>query len=335
MHSVHKPRVTPSRSSEPEVQNEPQEQSNLAASLARTSAAPSYIPHAFSQNGHTASAFGYLKIPLRISGGTRELVRTTDGGTLALHWWSVQRAPWTARVPIVLLIHGINNSSETPYIQYMAAEIEASGFLAVMVNMRGHGRGNDLTSGRLYTARADDDIQTVCQHIRLTRKPPRLFAIGFSMGANQLICFLGSQPHLRLVDAAISVSCPFDLSRLSHWFQRGIPRLYTLLIAQPLKRMLWRGRHSLPLSSAQLLRGLAATSVGGFDASVQAISSFLCSGRFVETAFFWIALAQWVRSLMADSRFGRCRCWVCETWRSTMPRARPATMWRGSQSHCS
>mmetsp|Transcript_7453 Transcript_7453/g.16329 ORF Transcript_7453/g.16329 Transcript_7453/m.16329 type:complete len:423 (-) Transcript_7453:148-1416(-) len=240
-----------------------------AAELAATSAAPSYVPAPWSWSGHVSSFFGFVKLPVRLFGGQRERLHTADGGTVVLHWWAAQ-TPENAAHPVVLLVHGINNSSTTPYLQYMARHLEENGLRAVVVNMRGHG-GNVILSNRLYTARADDDLRLACEHIHRTVSPPFLFAIGFSMGANQLLAFLGSDPEAsrKLVDAAISISCPFDLSQLRFHFQHGSAKVYGFLIAQALKPMLLHGRRALQLSARQVLRGLLASSVEEFDAVVQ------------------------------------------------------------------
>ena len=207
-----------------------------------------YRPTCGSMNGHIASVFGYLKLPLRLHGGVREKVPLRDGGQCVLHWWSDR--PNCIRRPVVMIIHGINNNSDTPYLQYLSSRLESAGFCAVTANMRGHGHGNGITSARLYRARCDDDVQQLAEFIRV-RHPsiPALYAIGFSMGANQLCCFLATSntsylPHAptrptRLVDAAISISNPFDLPRLNEHFKHGIAVLYTALVAQPLKKILW------------------------------------------------------------------------------------------------
>jgi len=171
--------------------------------------------------------------------------------------------------PVVLILHGINNSSRTPYIQYIMRHLDASGFESVCVNMRGHGSGNDLCSSRMYTARMDDDIATAVQHIQLTRQPPALYAVGFSLGANQLLCFLEHSPTANLIRAAVSVSNPFDLSQVKEHFSTGVSRLYTLVIVQPLKKLLWEGRHHVPITQENFWRAMRATSVTQFDEAVQ------------------------------------------------------------------
>jgi len=228
-----------------------------------------YSPHLVSLSGHTASLFGYVKLPLRLWGGQEEKITLEDGGSVVLHWWTSHRLPTRAMRPIVLLVHGINNSSSTPYIQYTCEQLEATGFDAVVLNMRGHGHGNHISSNRLYTGRADADLRAVCERIRVTRNPPALYAVGFSMGANQVLAFLGGGGGGAFIDAAVAVSCPFDLAQLAEYFRTGTPRLYGALIAQPLKRLLWEGRHHLRLTRQQFVRGMAALSIEEFDTAIQ------------------------------------------------------------------
>jgi len=148
--------------------------------------------------------------------------------------------------------------------------------------------------GRLYTARADDDLRAVCEWIRGTRSPPALYAVGFSMGANQLLCFLGGGGGASLVDAAVSVSCPFDFNKLSVYYRSGTAKLYGALVVQPLKALLWSGRHQLRLSRQQLWRGMSAMSVEEFDAQIQVPLLGLSN---VEEYYSYGSSAQFVRSI--------------------------------------
>ena len=101
--------------------------------IAASSAGPTYLPQPLSRNGHVASFFGYVKLPVRLAGGERERIPCSDGGSVVLHWWSVARSPVRAEQPIVLLVPGINNHSDTPYLQYQMRHLEEQGFMAAIV----------------------------------------------------------------------------------------------------------------------------------------------------------------------------------------------------------
>lgn len=109
---------------------------------------PTYKPHLLSRSGHSASLLGFVKVPVRLHGGQFERLPLADGGTLTLHWWAEARVPRRTTKPVVLILHGINNSSSTPYIQYIMRHLEQTGFESVCLNMRGHGKGNPIRSAR-------------------------------------------------------------------------------------------------------------------------------------------------------------------------------------------
>ena len=242
--------------------------------LEALSLGPSYAAHPLLR-GYIASAIPALKVPVRRSSGERERIGMTDGGVAILHWWSVvQSKTLSSKRPVVLVVHGMTGNSDAPPMQYLMKHIEETGFEAVAINMRGHGLDNTVTTGRkIYAYRMDDDLLAACEHIRRTRCPPYLYAIGLSVGANQLVCFLGNG-GCSLIDAAVSISNPFDFKQIQLLFRHGIPRVVSIGFAEALKRMVRSGRYSLvggdlPLTASQLRDALSCLDVEAFDKIVQ------------------------------------------------------------------
>lgn len=244
------------------------------ARMRALSLGPTYTAHPL-MCGYLASASPALRWPLRRSGGERERIAMRDGASAVLHWWSATHSPIRfSERPVVLVVHGITASSDAPAMQYLMRHLEETGFVAVTVNMRGHGLDNPVSAGdTIYGYRMDEDLVVVCEHIRRTRRPPSLYAIGFSVGANQLVCFLGNG-GCSLVDAAVSISNPFDFTAIQKLFRHGIPRVVGIGFARTLKHILQIARHhlvgdGLPLSDSQLNEALSCLDVETFDRIVQ------------------------------------------------------------------
>ena len=100
------------------------------------------------------------------------------------------------------------------------------------INLRGcSGEPNRLI--RSYHSGQIEDLQSVVDHLR-TRYPNRSIAlIGFSLGGNLILRWLGEQPDLRNLLCAITISATMDLKatlrRLDRWpsvyYQRYLTRL--------------------------------------------------------------------------------------------------------------
>ncbi len=79
---------------------------------------------------------------------------------------------------------------------------------------------------RLYHSGETSDLDFVATE--LTRREPTapLFAIGVSLGGNVLLKWLGEHPDQRTVDAAVTISVPYDLARGARHLEHPVSRLY-------------------------------------------------------------------------------------------------------------
>jgi predicted alpha/beta-fold hydrolase len=116
--------------------------------------------------------------------------------------------------PLVILMHGFMGGSHEKYIRHALDDLTAGGkgteLSAVVVNARGCSYSR-LTSGTLYHPRATWDIR---QFVRWAKKqwPQRkLFAVGFSVGANMLCNYLGEEGDACELDAAVLIGNPWSL----------------------------------------------------------------------------------------------------------------------------
>lgn len=120
--------------------------------------------------------------------------------------------------PLVILSHGFLGGSHEKYIRSAVAALTKAGagtdFDVVVINSRGCSYSR-ITTNLLYTPHATWDIR---QFVRWARKqwPQRkLFAIGYSIGANVLCNYLGEEGEACELDAAVLVGNPWNLDRTS------------------------------------------------------------------------------------------------------------------------
>jgi hypothetical protein len=139
----------------------------------------------------------------------RERIDTPDGDFLDLDFTS--RA--TPGNPVVLVLHGLEGSSRRGYALQTYRELDTRGIGAVGLNFRScSGEPNRLA--RSYHSGETGDLAFVLEW--LTRRLPGspIAVIGFSLGGNVLLKWLGEQrdeARARVV-ACAAVSVPFDLA---------------------------------------------------------------------------------------------------------------------------
>jgi predicted alpha/beta-fold hydrolase len=187
----------------------------------------------------------------------RERIATPDGDFLDLDWFEsgddATRASAAhekaANVPLVLLLHGLEGSSNSGYVKVLARELAAAGLESVGLNFRSC--SGELNRGpRLYHAGETDDVEFVIEQLAARRPGRPLAAVGFSIGGNMLLRWMGEagERATELLDAAAVVSVPFDLEAGANFMEASASRLYLRHLLPSLrakiaaKRELLRGR---------------------------------------------------------------------------------------------
>lgn len=113
--------------------------------------------------------------------------------------------------PIVILLHGLEGSVQSHYIQLMLDILTRSSFRVVVMHFRTcSGRLNRLA--RSYHAGEIGDLSYLVKVLR-SRYPNQIISIvGFSLGGSVLLHYLAKYPKAPL-KKAVCVSVPFDLKQ--------------------------------------------------------------------------------------------------------------------------
>jgi len=137
----------------------------------------------------------------------RERIDTPDGDFLDIDWM-LNRSE-----RIAILCHGFEGNSRRVYMKGMVRALTGAGYDAVAMNYRGcSGEPNRLL--RSYHAGATDDLHTVVSHVNIDKGYKEIYLIGFSMGGNLVLKYLGEDlfPVPSSVRGAAAISTPCDLA---------------------------------------------------------------------------------------------------------------------------
>src|ERR1700722_12596320 len=94
------------------------------------------------------------------------------------------------RHPTLVLLHGLEGSSESGYILGSAEKAWLAGFNVVRLNQRNCGGTEHLTE-TLYHSGLSGDIRAVVLELIERDRLPEVFAAGFSMGGNLVLKMAG------------------------------------------------------------------------------------------------------------------------------------------------
>ncbi|MCH9822634.1 MAG: alpha/beta fold hydrolase [Bacteroidetes bacterium] len=112
---------------------------------------------------------------------------------------------------LVLVLHGLEGNSDRQYARGMVKMANQRGFDAMVFNQRScSGEMNLLPTS--YHSGKSDDLKFVIEEI--AKDYESIFLVGFSLGGNILLKYLGEQGSivLKKIKKAVAISVPVDLS---------------------------------------------------------------------------------------------------------------------------
>ncbi len=149
-----------------------------------------------------------------------ERLEMHDGDFIDLAWVGENQT-----APIVLILHGLEGSVHSPYAGGMLHAIERMNWRGVLMHFRGcSGEHNRLA--RSYHSGETTDVAEVVQYIQRKNPHVPLFAVGYSLGGNVLLKWLGESGKDNPLTAAVAVSVPFQLDKAVVRIQQGFSRVY-------------------------------------------------------------------------------------------------------------
>lgn len=136
-------------------------------------------------------------------------MNTSDGDFIDLDWWKTGEDRGR---PVVILCHGLEGNSRRQYMEGMARAFHDQGWNVVAVNYRGCSGEPNLKVAS-YHSGATADLREILDHVDSLNFPVRAL-VGFSLGGNLILKYLGENPDVVLphLQAAVVFSVPVDLS---------------------------------------------------------------------------------------------------------------------------
>ena len=196
-----------------------------------------FEPRRFLSNGHLQTIVGnFLPRPatqIPISAEEVE-VDPTDGSRVLCHCHWQPEALRMARLTLIL-VHGLEGSSDSRYIQGVSARAWSAGFNVVRMNMRNCGDTDALTP-TLYHSGLSSDVGAVVTHFAGKHGLERVVLVGYSMGGN-LVLKLAGEWGQRSPLVAVATVCPaIDLAPGSDALHEPANRMYELRFLRGLMR---------------------------------------------------------------------------------------------------
>ncbi|SBV94866.1 Alpha/beta hydrolase fold family protein [uncultured delta proteobacterium] len=156
----------------------------------------------------------------------REQLELEDGDFILVDWLFASGKAESPASKLVILSHGLEGDSTRSYMRAMAIAMANHGWDVASRNFRGCG-GPINRLPVLYHSGETADLDAVVRHAE-ARGYEHIALVGFSMGANQILMYLGKTPEAvpASVKRAAAVSVPCDLTGCSVELSRPRNRIY-------------------------------------------------------------------------------------------------------------
>ena len=212
-----------------------------------------FRPPWYLREGHVQTILPVL-LPRRVDlTFERERWESPDGDFLDLDWAR------SGRNHVAILSHGLEGSSKDACIRGMAAALVAAGWDVLAWNFRGcGGEANRLL--RFYHSGETGDLAAVIGYAAAAYT--RVALIGFSLGGNVTLKYLGEAQTHPAVVAGVGISVPVDLAASVRVLdQRWANRIYLRRLLEPLvAKVQAKARlfpHQLDVAGARAIRTFA------------------------------------------------------------------------------
>jgi len=150
---------------------------------------------------------------------TTERLTLPDGDFIDLAWTKGNSDK------IVIVLHGLEGSIDSSYARGMLAAIHKKGWRGVFMHFRGCSGEHNLMD-RSYHSGETGDLRFLVETLRKRHPDATLVAVGYSLGGNALLKYLGEYKDDSQLKAATAVSVSYLLSNSATKLEKGFSRLY-------------------------------------------------------------------------------------------------------------
>jgi predicted alpha/beta-fold hydrolase len=197
----------------------------------------------------------------------REVLDLPDGDATAVDWLcAADCLPKSA--PLLVILHGLEGSAESSYARMlMHAAIERE-WRPCVLHFRDCGDYRNRLPRR-YHAGETGDIRHFLKTLLDAGQRGPILAVGYSLGGNILLKYLGESGANARLQAAGAVCVPLNLHKCSEALNTGFSKIYQRYLLKYMKESVAR-KFDQHTAAFDWVRAMAATTFAEFDDAVTA-----------------------------------------------------------------
>lgn len=190
-----------------------------------------YDPILLFKNGHFNTIYTHFFRQVENLPYQREKLTPAHGFSLYLDWLKNKNKS------LVILVHGLESSSQARYIQSLGGHFFRHNVDVLGINARGCARGETHEENSYYHSGLTDDLREIINHVLKTTDYESIFIVGYSMGGNVALKYLGEE-SVKLnsrIKKTVAISTPVDLLSSSYKLASSNGYVYTQVFLKTIR----------------------------------------------------------------------------------------------------
>ena len=145
---------------------------------------------------------------------------------------------------LAILIHGLEGSSESKYMASTSKHLNKKGLDTVCFNLRGCSGEDNLLLGTYHNGKTED-VDFVVKHLLQNYEYDNLIIIGFSLGGNLTLKYIGEQSEniSPKIKGGIAVSSPIEMASAEIEMDKLKNKIYIELFFKTMKNKVLEKAH--------------------------------------------------------------------------------------------
>ena len=231
-----------------------------------------FKPARWLRNAHAQTLYAGMpwawrsRPPLR-----REKLVLPDGDITAVDWL-VDADAFPDAAPLLVILHGLEGSAESSYARMLMEVARDRGWRSCVLHFRDCGDYRNLLPRR-YHAGETNDLRHFLNQLHaereLSQNPGPLMAVGYSLGGNVLLKYLGESADETPLSAACAVCVPLNLHECAEALNAGFSKVYQRYLLKRMKNAV-RAKFDPHTAAFDWQRAMAASTFAEFDDAVTA-----------------------------------------------------------------
>lgn len=228
----------------------------------------SFSPARWLRNRHAQTVYTALPWAYRYRPGLRrEILDLPDGDATAVDWLA-STAEQPGSHPLLVILHGLESSSESAYARMLIRAAETRGWRCCVLHFRDCGDYRNRLPRR-YHAGETGDIRYFLASLKAAGQTGPMLAAGYSLGGNVLLKYLGEVADETPLTAAAAVCVPLDLYKCAEALTQGISKVYQRHLINRMKKSV-SGKFDRHTAAFDWDRAMRARTFAEFDDAVTA-----------------------------------------------------------------